>query len=72
MPRSPEPRHLTRTDISVDRGDRLTLEEIARESGASVEQIREWVALGLIDSDHGTFDRRPQFTARPEQFAAEE
>ncbi len=45
--------------------DRLTEEDLAARSGASVDRLRELVQLGILEPDHhGTFPRRDVMRAR--------
>src|SRR5689334_13215215 len=44
--------------------DRLTGEELAQRAGTSVERIREFAALGILEPADGTFPRRDVMRAR--------
>lgn len=49
---------------SVSTTDRLTEEVLANRAGASLERIREFVDLGLLRPDEGTFARRDVMRVR--------
>jgi adenylate cyclase len=44
--------------------DRLTEGELAERAGTSIERIREFAALGILEPDHGTFPRHDVMRAR--------
>src|SRR5262245_31336315 len=44
--------------------DRLAEAQLAERAGTSVDRIREFAALGILEPDHGTFPRRDVMRAR--------